>query len=581
MKLQKKIMLSFMAVILCMMSLLLVYINTVLVERVKEEKLLNYRVGLKQLTVSTELMTKEIEQGLFNQYFASSLLAKLSPENSPGQNRQGIESDLLSIPLNNANITSVCLLDNEGNEYFASPQLDDHKDAYADILTMPLEEAFTLWLRDPDQNLFLKKDVMQTFPLKHLGTIVAKLNKPKLLAAIGLDMVSDGMMAIVTEQKRVLAANDEAAIAMLEAVISDETLHYLPVQRFLKLEGKEYLLLTQPGKNRAWYAVQLVPVDVMLTMPRELSNTIRTASIAFMLVSLLIAYAITHTLTRNVKNLLKSFDEVGGGNFESNLTVTSRDEIGELARQFQTMQNRLKTTTVQMIEKATEKQQAEYEMLELKYRSLQTQVSPHLICNILSSIDALAIMGHSEEVSKLAVEASRYLRCNLHNADNKFTLLALEMRFVEEYATLYSDIYHLPFTLETVMEDESADCEVPTMLLQPLVENALLHGFLPDEAERTFHIRIEARFENDRLVICIADDGKGFGEEMIKAIERAEADYQFNKKLPGFGLRSVLQRLRLLYGDQQSLQIESLPDVRTTITIRIPKRYHYEEDKNI
>lgn len=111
-----------------------------------------------------------------------------------------------------------------------------------------------------------------------------------------------------------------------------------------------------------------------------------------------------------------------------------------------------------------------------------------------------------------------------------------------------------------------------------MVENALVHGFPLDDPEQMHVISIRSRLADDNLVITVSDNGQGIGSDVIEMVKKAEADHHFDKKMLGFGLRSVLQRLNLLYGDKQSLQIESIPGMQTVITISIPIKYGYEED---
>lgn len=164
MKLQKKIMLSITSIILCLMILMLVYINTVLVRRVEAEKAASYKTTTQQMVASTELITKEIEQSLFNQYFNSPLISKLLDDGPQLNKKLDIENELISIPLNNSNLSSAMLIDLDGNRYFASSKLDERITVYDDVLSQTLNESSNLWLRDQNQNVFLKKRSYSLFP---------------------------------------------------------------------------------------------------------------------------------------------------------------------------------------------------------------------------------------------------------------------------------------------------------------------------------------------------------------------------------------------------------------------------------
>ena len=337
MKLQKKIMLSITSIILSLMILMLIYINTVLVQRVKEEKAASYKTTTQQMVASTELITKEIEQSLFNQYFNSSLISKLLDDGPQLNKRLDIENELITIPLNNSNISSAVLIDLDGNRYFASSKLDERITVYDNVLSQPLDKGSNLWLRDLDQNVFLKKEVIQPIPMKNAGIIIVKMDSEKLSSAIGLDANLDGTVAVVTESGQILMAANKKDIPLAEMAVAQEGLSYRPIQHSIHLNNEEYYFTLYPGKKLSWYVIQIVPVDVMLSMPMALSQAIWMGCTMFLLGSLGLAYVITYRLTLNVKILVDSIQEIGLGHFECDIPVASRDEIGELAQQFRRM----------------------------------------------------------------------------------------------------------------------------------------------------------------------------------------------------------------------------------------------------
>ena len=110
---------------------------------------------------STGLITKAIEQSLFNQYTDSSLAGELLGSAPQLNKTLSVENKLTSIPLNNTNISSVLVLDEAQRKYFATRVLDEHSDVFDSVLAQPLSDEFTLWLRDENGNIFLKKDIFQ------------------------------------------------------------------------------------------------------------------------------------------------------------------------------------------------------------------------------------------------------------------------------------------------------------------------------------------------------------------------------------------------------------------------------------
>lgn len=564
-----------MAVVLVMVSLLSLYVSNVLTERVQEEKAEDYSAFVAQLATSFRLVTQETENALFNQHNNNekSLASLLLKGKQNFSNVSSIQACLNHIPLNVSSISSVWAVDLEGNDYFASVGLEDHKEDLSALLKRNLSDAFTVWWADERGEIFLKKDIYEPFPFQYAGIIIAHIDKNQLLSSLSLGGHTENMLALFTGEKEPLILSGGMTKELVDEALAVEPLSYMPVNQEIHLSTGNYYMTMYPATNQSWYAMQLVPMKTMMALPIELSRVVAIASAAIILVALIIGFIITHSLSRGTMQLLTSMEEISRGNFETDIPVVSRDEIGDLAGGFRWMQGELKNVTAKMVENATKKQEAEYEMLELKYRSLQSQISPHFICNILSSINALAVMKRTDEISTMSIMASRYLRENLNGADRKLTDLESEVHVVQEYVDLYHEIYQNSCCFSAVLADDAGDCLVPNMILQPLVENALVHGYPLDDPDQTHEISLSAQIEGNELVILLSDNGQGMSQELIETISRADADIEYSRRLKGFGLRGVLQRLHLLYGDNHTFSINSKPGVMTIITIRIPCQY--------
>ena len=246
-----------------------------------------------------------------------------------------------------------------------------------------------------------------------------------------------------------------------------------------------------------------------------------------------------------------------------------KDEVSQLTRKFNLFVEHLGNTTQQMVRQATAKKQMELEMMDLRYRSLQTQISPHFICNILASVKGLNSLGRKDEVNRLLVLTSRYLRKNLNNSDIRFVAVRDEVAVVEEYLQIYEQVYRQPIVLNLSLPQELMDCSVPSLLLLPLAENSIQHGGFDRKEAAVIKLRVHQ--EADRLILYLSDHGNGIPPQVLEGIRDAVASP--TRSLPSFGIRSVLMRLRLLYGEEQQFVITS-HEGHTTITISLPYRIY-------
>ncbi len=580
MKLRVKILLTYLAAASMVLLMIAVYAGTILRQTLLTDKTEEYNTYTRQLCSSTKLVTADMEQSFFNLYQSVALAETLDAKTTEQRKRLEIEQDLRNMCQNNSYFTSMLAVDLAGTMYFGTSSVIERPEPIISLVESRMDELnayFSLWFAGDDGEVYLKKTVSDITPLQFTGFLVAHVDGAQLKSTLGLDGDIDGAAGVLTKQWTVVLQTGGLTEDRMEAVREAIGDTYLPVSREIKIDGKAYWLTVSSDSRYGWHIVHLVSFTEMLALSRSIARACVICGAIAAVIAMLLGAMITHSLTGNVKRLLAAMTEVSSGNFEEKIDVRGHDEIGELADRFRWMQGRLRETTKQMVQRATEKQQAEYEMLELKYRSLQSQISPHFICNILSSINSQALMGNWNEISQLSVSASQYLRDNMNGVENKFTSLRAEIRYVQEYISIYRAIYGDENVLAIDIEDSLLDGRVPNMLLQPLVENALVHG----GNEKSRNIRISACRGGGRLTISVTDNGGTISPQVIDAIQRASINPTLTRKMKGFGLRCVLQRLRLLYGDDQHLTIRCDRGRESRIQIDIPWECYMTKEKTL
>lgn len=569
MKLHLKIILTHAFTIFLILTGVVVYGNTVLRPRLLSEQTAGYDAYISQLCSSASIMLSDQEQRLFSLYQNVSLAGELDSADTLSLKRLRVEQALRTMCCNNSLFTSMLAADQRGQTFFGTSAVTNQPSAllgsYQDRQEV-LESSQNYWFADSDGQVCLKMPVCVVTPLRFTGLLLAQTSSAQLMSALGMDRAMQGKTCILTRDGNVLLQTAALTQAETEAVCACASQTALPISRQIEVDGLPYWLTVHTDTRYGWQAAHIIPLSESLRLADSICATGILFCLLVSLLTILLAVFIAHSMTRNVKKLQAAMSEVSHGNFDVTVDIRSKDEIGELARHFSWMQQSLKETTSQMVRHAVEQQKAEYALLEFRYRSLQAKISPHFICNILASVSSLAQMGRQKEVTTLAVRASQYLRDNLSVEEQRFTSLRTEIRYVEEYVYLYREIYGDENTLVTQVPPELLNCRVPGMLLQPLVENAFVHcGDLLSPC-----IRITAARTDDWLVLHVIDNGGSFSEATIREVEEINGDHMPVEKMKGFGLRSVLQRLRLLYGENQSLTITCDPGVESRIEIRIP-----------
>ena len=267
------------------------------------------------------------------------------------------------------------------------------------------------------------------------------------------------------------------------------------------------------------------------------------------------------SIDRPMNALVKSFGDAARVNFAVTQSDESRDELGILNQAF----NEICAEMREALNKV-EKEQAEKRRAEI--RMLQAQINPHFLFNTLDSLRFTSMMNNVPVVSDGLAALSHLLRSSILK-DNSYTPLHSELQTVEDYLTLQRIRCCETIVLKTEISEEAAKASVMRLLLQPIVENAVIHGI---KENIPLTIRLKAWVGEETLYISIIDDGKGFDQE-----KAGEDGVPKSSKMSGIGLHNVKDRLYLSYKDRQSFCIGSVQGQGTEVQMTMPYTEWKEE----
>lgn len=301
--------------------------------------------------------------------------------------------------------------------------------------------------------------------------------------------------------------------------------------------------------------------------------------VVMMGVCILLLYFMVRGVAAPLTRLAITANLVGQGNFSVQMPPTdAMDEVGVVTRAFNTMVSSLEAymaLTKESMEK--EQQMMERELLmenhlkEAQLKYLQSQINPHFLFNSLNAGAQLAMMEDAEKTCIFVERMAEFFRYNVKKGSENATL-AEEVEAVENYIYILNVRFagDIHFTKEV---DESVlDARIPSMILQPIVENAVNHGIHNIDWEGTIHLLL--RREGDRIRISVRDNGKGISEERIAQILNGEIKKQESEgDSTGVGMYNVISRLELYYEQKNLVEIYSEGENRgTEIVILIPCR---------
>jgi two-component system sensor histidine kinase YesM len=280
------------------------------------------------------------------------------------------------------------------------------------------------------------------------------------------------------------------------------------------------------------------------------------------LFAFLVTYIVTRFLFKRIKVLLKMMKRVENGDFDSRVTETRNDEIGELTNGFNHMTEKLEQILVELVEKETAQWEAEL-------KALQAQINPHFLYNTLESLKMECEMNRQYELSDALTSLGALFRYNI-NSDSRCVTLKQEIEHVRNYVSVmkirYSDRIELKIDLPVAF----MGIKVPKVLLQPLVENCFSHSF--NSSANKFIIEISAVMNNKIISINITDNGAGIDGEKLKAINNSLQNNTLivGAKNNGVGLTNVNRRIRMEFGGTYGIRLESGMNQGTNVILTLP-----------
>ena len=322
-----------------------------------------------------------------------------------------------------------------------------------------------------------------------------------------------------------------------------------------KNQENEYTILSETSSASGWTACLYKPNSLIVWSVTPITRIALIAVFIMTLMSVIAMMILTSFVTKRIRRLRSGMKEVEQGNFEVNITSDSRDEIGDLVNGFDSMLLQLNTLIKEVYEGRIKEK--EYEM-----KALQAQINPHFLYNTLSLINWKAIEADAEDISKITLALSTFYRTSLNKGKNVMSL-SDELRNMRSYLDIQLMMHDYEFDVEFDVDESIGQYQSLNLMLQPLIENAIAHG-IDVKTDGRGKLTITGKEDGDLIVLTVADNGVGMSDEQAARILTEESK--------GYGVRNVNERIKLYYGEQYSLQIESKIGQGTKASIRIPKR---------
>ncbi len=428
------------------------------------------------------------------------------------------------------------------------------------------------YLEDPSKEKKLICYKIQMWDKRHFGfpeaTLYLEIDLEYFLEQVRLYSVSYDNVCLLGNEQTILYDQDSKEIIK----------NYLKEGNVLPEEGvckiKEGYLLCDSVEEAGWKLCTLVTHHYLW---QRSQFVLIFFLLSFLISTGLISIFIIRTMEgiiQPVEKLSRQMEKIEYGKFEMIEMVHTGDEIETLYERFAHMLSEIKKG-------AQERDRYEKQKKEMEFDIMLSQINPHYLYNVLNTVVYMAAAKKEKEIVTIVRSLIYTLQETLQVGENNVeTTIEKELEFTRNYLTIQAYRYPDFYTVTITCEKELEQCLIPKIMIQPLVENAILHGILPQECFGEISVRI---FKEDEILkIIVEDNGIGISEECLERFAKGESVRSKKSKRKHIGISNVRDRIRYLYGEPYGMKICKKKEKGTIVLLSLPfvKEAQPTEKKN-
>lgn len=408
-----------------------------------------------------------------------------------------------------------------------------------------------------DSNIALARTLKNSQTNRSIGIIIVSISE-KNFADLSLNY--DGTIAMINQNNTVIYSSNAAKGISSQNMFSKEINFNQKSPFLVDIKGTKYMVDYVMINELDSKLVSMIPVKEIMKEITALNNQIVIIDIivlfVFMTLCLFIILHMTNPLKKLILNLKKS--KIGRYSVDTGLK-SNIDDVSGIVSSFEYLFHR----TEELVKVVFDEQEKKH---ELEYEALRAQINPHFLFNTLNSIKWTATMSGTPNVAKMIASLGSLLEVSMSKGEEEIPLKD-EIELTRSYIYIQNVRNCDKFVLETCIVPEIYTARIPRLILQPIVENSIIHGFA--QYSGPAKISITARKENTSLIIYVDDNGSGIDQQQIQSLVSA-VPLKEKGKFSGIGLRNVNERIKLKYGKEYGLSIMPGSECGTRVIIKLP-----------
>ena len=398
-----------------------------------------------------------------------------------------------------------------------------------------------------------KLEMVSLFSVTHVGEVIRRYNRDEQL----------GTTFILDREGRLLFAGDriQEAERLMKGLPSTQAgIYRTPVDAQGTGHVMNYTAVVSSVEENGWKVVSMVSTSrLTAAYNRVMGISLLVISLLLLLFYLFSRYFLGEIITP-LHSVMEGMKEMEEGNLTVHVEPAGQNEIRTMIHSFNRMVRELKAS----IEENERVQQKKH---RAEGNALQSQINPHFLVNTLNSIRFMAQVSRFEGIRRMAEALIKILSCSFRGSISFYTVRE-ELDVLDSYIYLMKIRYSDGFEVEYHIDQGCLDYKMPRLILQPIVENSIVHG-LAEKEDDIGHLKMSLKEEVESLLFSVEDDGRGMTQEEIEALlhpkEREEDDNT------SIGIENVLGRLKLNFGERGQVWMESRIGRYTRTFLRIPK----------
>lgn len=424
-----------------------------------------------------------------------------------------------------------------------------------------------------DANLTFEGNIPYLLLVKQIKDLDNRINLGTIFLAIDLQFFKDNLDQLSEEDSSEIWMMDENGQVIYHPEINHigtifEEVNEFPIKNgsFKKQTASGSVLISvSKSELTGWLLTHKIHIDALTSEVSQVRNLVITVFLILFIVTGFMTVFLTWRFTRPINQLSHLMKDVEKGNFNVDLNIRSKDEVGLLAKRFNMMVKEIRDLI-------REKYQMEIKQKEAELNALQFQINPHFMYNTLETISMSVEIDEKEQVIEMVTLLGRMLRYSL-GQKQPVVLISQEVQHAEDFLKIQKYRFEDALEYELNYEIDLDQYLTPKFILQPILENAIKYGI-----EHRQHLRVEisivfvpAFFDGkDAIQFVIRDNGVGISKSRLNQVEQDLLHTSVMDRESGVGLGNVHARILLKFGEPYGVQIESEEGKGTTTTITIP-----------